>query len=355
MGDFNSAVAIEALDFGGDHLSHFGTKGMKWGVRKDKGHEGEQAKTSKIKKLDTKFEKTARSFSTLRKSYNAAALATDHEDLPRINAKRKYDNVDARADNALAKAYRKEYHDAFVQNWQRQLDAMGTNASGTKKIKLYELDDGTWEIKADDISHAGPDGRCFLVPHYENGKIVSSEIVEEGYFSKVEMTVDEIVQALDSDEEDVLAHFGVKGMKWGVIRGKVSGHFEARAAEKKRLNEPNPDLTSRQKAQDVSRFGPGGAARINRSMNQGKTHIQAIKAEEKVRTRNAYIVAGSLMTVYLLNALGPTVMSEVSRKAATNRDKRAQATEDFIRNGPQKPKTKEAKKNFRGVYNVTTM
>src|SRR5580765_5794043 len=36
-------------------LEHHGTKGMKWGVRRDKGHEGESASPKKITKLDKKF------------------------------------------------------------------------------------------------------------------------------------------------------------------------------------------------------------------------------------------------------------------------------------------------------------
>ena len=38
-------------------LEHFGVKGMKWGVRKDRGHEGERVKTKKLKKLDKKYER----------------------------------------------------------------------------------------------------------------------------------------------------------------------------------------------------------------------------------------------------------------------------------------------------------
>ena len=43
---------------------------MKWGVRKDAGHEGERAKTKKIGKLDKKFEKNATSLDTFIKINN---------------------------------------------------------------------------------------------------------------------------------------------------------------------------------------------------------------------------------------------------------------------------------------------
>ena len=48
-----------------DHLAHYGTLGMKWGVRKDRQQrqdnagKGRKASLRKIRKIDKKFEKTA--------------------------------------------------------------------------------------------------------------------------------------------------------------------------------------------------------------------------------------------------------------------------------------------------------
>lgn len=168
-------------------------------------------------------------------------------------------------------------------------------------------------------------------------------------------TREEIVHFLDSNDEDAFEHFGVKGMKWGVIRSKVQGRLAERAEQKAKDNVPNPDYNSGMRQRDRLRFTGGGIRRINANMNRGMTYQQASKKELDRKKVQQRVTIGIVATATLVEMFGPVVMSEISRKAATNRDKRAQATEDFIRNGPQKPATKTAKKNIRGVYNITTM
>ena len=73
-----------------DLIEHHGTKGMKWGVRNDKGHEGEQAKIKKIVKLDKKFERNAQSLGTTIALHNRAAELTNKNDVDRINNKPQY-------------------------------------------------------------------------------------------------------------------------------------------------------------------------------------------------------------------------------------------------------------------------
>jgi len=61
---------------------------MKWGVRKDYGHEGEQAKTKKIAKLDSKFEKNAGKLNTHIALHNYASREMNTHELHRINNKK---------------------------------------------------------------------------------------------------------------------------------------------------------------------------------------------------------------------------------------------------------------------------
>lgn len=247
------------------------------------------------------------------------------------------------------------------------------------------------------------------------------------------------IQALESNDEEALKHFGVLGMKWGVHRrrelhanrmgdldkvgtykndtgdtrsvlGKTperkkreiagvssdvkkfrsamnTNSNEARnqrqilkdqlkqrtlynpayrkafdkelAKQEAAKNDPNPDYNDGMRRHDKLRFSAGSVKRINQSMNEGLDHRTAAKKEQRRKEIQTKITAGLTVTAVLLNALGPSIYSDVrdtiGARAATNRDKRAQAREEFIRNGPQKPDTKNAKKNFRGVYNVTTM
>jgi len=120
------------------------------------------------------------------------------------------------------------------------------------------------------------------------------------------------------------------------------------------LKAKNPDYSSSMRQRDRLRFTGGGIERINTNMNKGMTYQEASKKELARKKLQARVTTGAVVAATILQAMGPVVMSEVSRKAATNRDRRAQAYEDFIRNGPQKPSTKIAKQR-RGVYNVTTL
>lgn len=54
-------------------LKHHGVKGMKWGVRNDKGHEGERAKTKDIAKADKKYEKSFSGMAGFSKMHNEMA------------------------------------------------------------------------------------------------------------------------------------------------------------------------------------------------------------------------------------------------------------------------------------------
>ena len=70
---------------------------------------------------------------------------------------------------------------------------------------------------------------------------------------------------------DYLAHYGVKGMKWGVRR--------------ERRNTYNKNYTDRQRKQDRAVYGHRAERRINRRMNEGYgvKGARAIEADRKAR------------------------------------------------------------------------
>lgn len=92
---------------------------------------------------------------------------------------------------------------------------------------------------------------------------------------------------------DYLAHYGVKGMKWGV----------------RRSSRQNPNYSETQRKQDVTLYGRGGERRINRSMNKGynlksarsKEVYRRDKAVERARAASFYGgAAASLAGTYAL-------------------------------------------------------
>lgn len=193
------------------YLEHYGTPGMKWGVRKDKGHEGERAKTKKIAKLDKKFDKDANQFSTLIKVHNRAAQLTNDKDIDRINNKPEYAKLDFTRESPLREKYYKEHQDAFLDNARQAAKEFGTNASGTKRLAIVEAPGGErWDVFSQEIEHAdGPEDRAefsIKVTLDSRGKITRLDVDEDSF------------EHSEKSDDDVLVHYGVPGMKWGVRR-----------------------------------------------------------------------------------------------------------------------------------------
>lgn len=99
-----------------------------------------------------------------------------------------------------------------------------------------------------------------------------------------------------------LAHYGVKGMKWGVRRARKKAvrtrrknaqradrdnwRSMSRSERRKNRDKANARYTKADRATDQSVLGRGGVRRINRRMNKGQSHGQAFLREA---ARNAAI------------------------------------------------------------------
>lgn len=193
----------------GDVLAHHGVKGMKWGVRNDKGHEGERAKTKKIAKLDKKFEKDSQSARTTVNIYNGGAKKYNTQDVERINNKPEYKDADFTRDSPLRQKYYREHQDAFLDRLTETAKEMGTNASGTKEYGISETANGGWDVYMKDVVRHADDGE-----KPDGFEMHVSVTYRDGRITKVSPDVEEIEHV---DRSGVfLAHYGVKGMKWGV-------------------------------------------------------------------------------------------------------------------------------------------
>lgn len=210
-----SKVEVGA-EIAANFLEHYGVRGMKWGVRNDKGHEGERAKTKKIAKLDEKFARDRSTPGTWVKLHNAAADRMNSHDIDRINNKPEYkaaaDRGDFLRDTPIRKAYYHEMQNAFLSNLEKAASDMGTNASGTKKYAILEGTDGAWGVTLTDVKHAAEDPKVeFWTTPMKN---------EDGFISELVFGRPGDLAQSDMDFEQTLAHYGVPGMKWGVRRRK---------------------------------------------------------------------------------------------------------------------------------------
>lgn len=199
-------------------LAHHGVKGMKWGVRKDAGHEGESAKTTKIASLDKKFEKKATSGGTAFELYNSAAHEMNSHELGRINSKSQYKNADLTGDTPLSRQYEREVQAAFVKHLNAAAEAKGTNASGTRKYSVTSKPDGSWDVEVVDVKHSDD-------PAPMNVTVVKNK---QGLITGITPTKTAMAQG-EELVVDFLSHHGIKGMKWGHRKGESSGSGEASA------------------------------------------------------------------------------------------------------------------------------
>lgn len=209
------------------NISHHGIKGQKWGVRKDKGYEGKRAKTKKIEKLDKKFDQNRSMLNTYIKINNIAAKQSNAVDVPRINNKPKYKDQDFTRDTPLRRQYYKEHQKAHMDNLEAAAKSLGTNASGTKRYGIIENDDGSWLVTLRDVKHT------IGIDEF----VVRPKLDKTGHIIKLELDDEPLFLEQSSDVTDFLAHFGIKGQKWGVRNKRGHGGRKPATALNKKFED----------------------------------------------------------------------------------------------------------------------
>jgi 2'-5' RNA ligase len=223
--DYAMEVSMSQQDNGAveEFLQHFGVKGMRWGVRRDRSASSGSTKAEKrsaklsaktdrqVQRADKRFDKRARRGSDYFKVYNTAADKMNRTEIVRINNKPQYKGQDFRKDSPLRRKYYKEMSDTFEKALnEASTSIIGTNASGTKRVEFVQ-----------DPELLFPDFRIVDVKrtvHADGSQQVKVEFSKTGFILSFEIA--EPVE--HADVEDFLAHFGVKGMKWGFRKDGVS-------------------------------------------------------------------------------------------------------------------------------------
>jgi len=280
-----------------EDLAHQGVKGMKWGVRKDKGHEGQRAKTKKIAKLDTKFERRAHSPDLTIKIWNGAVKQAN-SNVNAINNKPKYKNADLTRDTPLRRAYYKEGKDALVNALEHSANSFGTNASGTKKYGIIENHDQSWDVIVRDVKHAADVTTELAFP-------VTLIKDDRGFITGFELQ-DSIQQSIDVGAE-FLEHHGIKGMRWGVRKSSSKTSVKTSSG-----NHPVSDDHANAVAARAKIKAHGTKSLSNQELQSviGRTNLEAqysnvTKSTSKIRkgheaVKNVLAIAGSVTAAVAL-------------------------------------------------------
>lgn len=147
-----------------------------------------------------------------------------------------------------------------------------------------------------------------------------------------------------------LAHYGVKGMKWGVRKDRQTAK-----------NKRNANYTKEQRNRDHNEFGRAGVKRINQRMNKGMGVKKARAKERTLRRRRTAAVTTTIAAVRyrkdimdVLQLVGGFAMQSVALRAETKRGQNAAA------NAMGLPRTASAgpsyvKQKRSGAYNITSL
>lgn len=108
-----------------------------------------------------------------------------------------------------------------------------------------------------------------------------------------------------TEKNDIyLAHYGVKGQKWGVRRYQNKDGSLTSKGKKRYRNEPNENYSNKQRDRDRKLYGEKGEARINRRMNKG-SGIRDARHKEVVRKKvKQHVKVGAAKTTLALAQVG---------------------------------------------------
>lgn len=213
----------ETLD---DVLAHFGVRGMKWGVRKADTprqesfraqanlSKSEKKAEKKILKADNKWEKSIYTNQGAIKVHNEVADRMNNGEIDKHNSNPKWAGKNLRDEPELEKDYYDEYEKVSSRVYSEAVTAVhGSSPSGRKTAKYVDDDAYGPRIVIEDANVSHSDDT-------ETSPVLFVRLKQDNKGHVIEANQatmsDELAQSDDTSLDDVLAHFGVKGMKWGV-------------------------------------------------------------------------------------------------------------------------------------------
>lgn len=230
-------------------IAHYGVKGMKWGVRKDRGHEGQKATVEEIARLDKAYENSFRDKKKL-DLIHGALVSEVEERLPMVNARfERYGrdglfNSTTGQPTRIGQIYLKQY-ETMVENSLSAVNyVIGPNPSGTRQWTLERTGSGTssyWVATMKDLSPKEQrkvdkvtkriirDEEIFREAEAKrNAKVKHAVTIDEEALLQLKLTpvlgengLFTGLNVENLENESQLVHYGIKGMKWGIRRSEA--------------------------------------------------------------------------------------------------------------------------------------
>lgn len=199
-------------------LKQYGKKGMKWGVRNDPGHEGQAVKTKKLDKLDAKWEKSVYTTAGAVKVHNAMAEHFNSK-IEAVNAKHPDADYRKGEDTPEWKAYMADVNTLQSESYSHAVSTVhGSSPSGKKKAEYYNDGKGNERIVIHSAHLAHAD-----TPDAEPDLILIAKTDDQGRLLELNTAeLEGVAHTEIGGAEAFFAHYGVKGMRWGVSKDRAT-------------------------------------------------------------------------------------------------------------------------------------
>jgi hypothetical protein len=287
-GGSSDRVVTSVVDF----LEHYGVKGMKWGHRKSptaKAAKKTARADKKFESVNSRYSKTFEIAGAARSSFKSSG------DWRKIN-----DKYSAQLTNSLSqnrqvkKAYEAEVQQSFMKHLKAAAEKQSPNASGTRKytITVPPKRPDRWIVTTTSVKHAD-DVVEFDVVRDDKGLIIDIKPVQP-------------LQQSAISTDDILAHYGVKGMKWGKRKNPASAESAQKTSTKvkaKRLGVhtvTNADLQAAirrmQLEQDFKRLSVNEKSAVSRWVSSALLEIGKREVQQRVAKKVASTVVKKAAT-----------------------------------------------------------
>lgn len=260
-----------------DLIEHHGTKGMKWGVRKN------------ASRSDKKWASNIYSIHGAVAVHNNVANKMNSGEIAKLNAAHPKAHLDQ--NTPATKAYLRAYEDLTERlTTQAVKEVHGTSPSGGYKATLGRQDgELAIVVKAVDVKHAGDfPWQTLIIPLEDNGQyIIAAKEIKERAIEQ-------------SDMQEFIEHYGKKGMKWGVRKARSQSSSDFKKTRPHRGKKPS-QLTDKQlKAVN---------ARMNLEQNYRRLNPSKIKS--------GLVIAGAILAVGKLGQETYNLVNSPLGKATT--------------------------------------